>query len=795
MSQTENNIGPKRIFNREFDIDILTNTVRKSWYWTLIFIFVFVSIAYVYLRYTKPIYEATSIIQLGSIDEGKKIVDIENVSTIGDELSSNVELLKSELILKEALKRLRLNVSYFSKGDILTEEKYKATSYLILPLTLKDSAIVGKHISVSTEGNQLILEYDFSGSHQIDRIAVGKTYENEFFKILVNVKNWDILNSNLQENELYFVFNDFGQLARAYLPNLNVKVLNPEAKSIQITYRSNNPELSKNVVESVVQTFFQHDFEKKQKGSAKILSFITEQLDSISYELELSEVKIKNFKQTNKVPNPKIEAENLFTRITGLESEKVVLDLEQNLINTINDVINEAPNRLEVYNLLPGIVGSQFERALTNQVNTLHDLLLEREDAAFSRTDKNANIKIIDKKITAQVNTIRRMLGAFTLKIKAQKDGLDKKIAEIETNFLDIPEQELELSRLERIFQLNEKYYILLLEKKAQYSISKEGFTTSNLILKDVQLPTSPISPRRTLIITMAILLGFFFGFLLIFVRYILYNEINSPEELKKLLDPRIGFLGFIPSLKTKSEFSSSEVFKNPKSSISESFRTIRSNINFVSKNSGEDTLLIGVSSTIPSEGKTFVSINLSSIYSLSGKKTLIIDMDLRKPKIHLGLGLDNKKGISDVLSGNSELKEVIQSTSNGLDVISAGTIPPNPYELILNGKFQIMIEDLKKSYDVIIVDNPPIGVVSDGIEVLKLTDIPILVVRSNFSKRYFANNISSYLQDEKLTKIYTVLNGFKTRKKDYGYNYGYGKYYHEDTTNKSIFAKIFRKN
>jgi capsular exopolysaccharide synthesis family protein len=793
LATNEVNTNPKKEINKEFDIDIFTNTFKKNWYWIPIFIGIFLATAFVYLRYTKPVFEARTVIQLGNIDEGKKVIDIDNVSTIGDELSSNVELLKSELILRKALKKLKLNISYYSKGDILTEEKYKYSSYQVLPIALKDSAIIGKSIHVTKDGEYIVLNYDFNGKNT-DRIKLGETYENEYFKLIFNLKNEDDFERNLSENELYFIFNSFNSLAKAYHPNLSIKVINPDAKSIEIKYRSNNPVLSRDIVASIVATFFEHDFEKKRKGSANILNFIGKQLDSISDQLELSEIQIKEFKQINKVQNPQGISDNLLQRITNLEGQIVVLDLEKRLLSTIDNVLSESPDRLEVYNLLPGIVGSQFENSLSNQVQALHELMLSKDDATFSQTKKNANIKNLDKRITAQVNTIKRILSAFQIKLKIQKDEINLKILEIESSFYGLPEKEMELSRLERLFQLNEKYYVLLLEKKAQYSISKEGFTTSNLILSTVEVPTAPISPRKSLIIIAAVLLGFIVGSANLFIKYIFYNEINSPDELKKLIDYRIGFLGFIPKLPNSTEHSESAVFENPKSVVAESFRTLRSNLNFTIKDQNAP-IVIGVTSTIPSEGKTFISINLGSIYSLSNKKTIIIDLDMRKPKIHLGMKVSNKKGISDVLSGKTELADVITKDNNNLYLITAGTIPPNPNELILNGQIEKVIEELKKDFDVIIIDNPPVGIVSDGIEILKLVDVPIFVVRANYSKRIFAHNISSYLVEEKLPRIYTVLNGFYTKKKDYGYSYGYGNYYHEESKSTgSIFSKIFKK-
>ena len=345
----------------------------------------------------------------------------------------------------------------------------------------------------------------------------------------------------------------------------------------------------------------------------------------------------------------------------------------------------------------------------------------------------------------------------------------------------------MEYNRLKSLQELNEKYYQLLTDKKVLYSISNAGYTSENRVLNPPTISSEPVSPNRKLIYSGFIFVGFIIAFTVLLFKYVTYNEVNTDEDLKQLLPEKASFLGNIPLIRNTEEFSQLMVIESPKSSLAESLRNIRTNLSFVNPNAKT----IAISSSISGEGKTFVALNLAGILALSGKKTVIIDLDLRKPKIHLGLNVPNTQGISNLIIGQCKVEETIRKSSvEGLDFITAGPIPPNPSELILSGAFQEVLEKLKSMYDIVIIDNPPVGLVTDGVQILANADVPIYVFKSGYSKRIFANRVKELFDMNQLNHLNVILNGTNFRRSSYGYGYGYGYGYYEEKKSKKSKKK-----
>lgn len=268
-----------------------------------------------------------------------------------------------------------------------------------------------------------------------------------------------------------------------------------------------------------------------------------------------------------------------------------------------------------------------------------------------------------------------------------------------------------------------------------------------------------------------------------------MHNEINSLNDLKALLG-EVSMLGSVPIHKQKSEFSKLVVAENPKSMLAEAFRGIRSNLNFIKP----DARIYAVSSSISGEGKTFVCLNLAGILAMTGKKTILIDLDLRKPKVHHGFETNNNLGMSTILSAQTTISDCIQKSSlENLDFISAGPIPPNPSELILSSKMEETLEELKTMYEIIIIDNPPVGLVSDGIGLLSIADCPIYVFKANYSKRSFTHRVKELIEVQKIKGLSIILNAVDTKRNGYGYGYGYGNYY-EETSKKTWWQKLLKR-
>ncbi len=419
----------------------------------------------------------------------------------------------------------------------------------------------------------------------------------------------------------------------------------------------------------------------------------------------------------------------------------------------------------------------------------------------FDVKSSSDGVKEIEHSIEIQKKLLKESLKSVKTSISVKKEDLKLKALDFETKNNKLPQNEIEYSRLQRLYSINEKYYNLLLEKKTEYSISKAGFVSQSSVLDKADVPSSPVSPNRKTTFILYMVAALVVSLLIIFTRYLSHNEINSLNEITKYTNASISILGIIPKCKVDIPVSQLLVDKSPKSLIAEAFRSVRTNLQFISNEPGSK--IIALTSTISGEGKTFVAINLAGIIAFSGKRVVIIDLDMRKPKIHIGFGAENSKGMSTLLIGKNTVEETIQKSNlEYLDFITAGPVPPNPSELIISQKMDEILVYLKTIYDVIIIDNPPVGLVSDGIAMIQRADYPIYIFRADYSKRNFIQNVDRLFNEANIQRLSVLLNGVDIDRKNYGYNYGYGYgygygssygYYDDDKTKTKTKKNIFK--
>jgi tyrosine-protein kinase Etk/Wzc len=766
-----NNPDKKILINKDFNPFILQSVLTRYWYWPIVFIIVMVTLAFTYLRYTKSLYESMTIVQIEDKDQGKEILAVENINK-SSSISKEIELLKSELLFEKAVQKLNMNVSLFSKGKILTEELYHSSSFNVQPYFLKDSSLCGVPIYVSYTNNQVELSYLHGGNKKSVQGKLDQHIINEDFDVVFKSSDLESLKDALNENQLYFIFNSPKELIQRLLPNLMIQIVDPEAKTIQISYRSYNPKLCNDIVDVVTKAFFEFDEENKKKSADNILRFIDIQLDSLTNELRLSKDSLTRYIRAEKMPDPDGASGEMSLNINRFQEQLFVIEDELSTLQLVSSKLKADPNRLEVYRLLPEMLGKSYESSLTQQIEDLHQILEKKEDLLVSVTPENNEIKNINGRIATKMQSIRRSMAVIQERLIANARVLKSKIGSLDASFLALPQKKMEFNRLKSLQDLNEKYFTLLTEKKIQYSISNAGYSPTNRVLSKPFVPLIPVSPNGKMIYISFFLFGLLLGLSIIIIKYLTFNEINNLEDLKKLLPNNISFLGGVPIHKKKMEFSQVIVHNSSRSMIAESLRSIRANMSFVNNKAQ----VIAISSSISGEGKTFVALNLAGIIAMSGKKTIVIDLDLRKPKVHLGFNAINDFGVSNLIIKETDLDACIHhSEVENLDFITAGPIPPNPSELILSDEFKNILEELKAKYDMIIIDNPPVGLVSDGIQILANADIPIYIFKANYSKRNFAERVKELFEVQQLTSLNVILNGIEPIKRRYGYGYGYG--------------------
>jgi tyrosine-protein kinase Etk/Wzc len=776
-----NTIKSKHIINKEFDATIVKTVLKKWWYVVVISVGFFWMLAFIYLRYTKPIYESAAVIQIASEDQGADILEMKEAVS-RNSISREIELLRSEFILSRAIRKLNLNIGHYAEGDILIEEKYYNSTFNVTPYSLKDSSLCQRRINLEArEDGRINLHYHFAAEDFSYTIVPGDKLETPHFKIAVKVNDWDAFKVDSDKNKLYFEFNDLDYITRKYLGQLMVVPIDVQARTIEVSFKSNNPLLSKDVVDAVLKTFFEHDESHKKQGAENVLHFINRQLDSLSIELRNSKDSIMIFQRQQNIADPEFQSTSLSQRIDRLHDDLLHYTEELSVLEDIQLKLSGSANRMEVYQMIPVILGKSFESTLFNQVNRLHQLLEKREDLLFNLTPDNQTIKVFESRIDETINGINKTIETLKNRVNQKVERTNSLIKEIENQYFNLPEKRMELARLNNLQQLNEKYYNLFTEKQVQYSISQAGYTSQNKVLKKAQENKTPISPKKNVIRAISVLLGLVVGFSFLLTKYVFFNEIKGFDELRKLIPDNVAALGAVPLSKRKLKFSKLVITDAPKSIMAESFRSIRTNLSFLKS----DFQLISVTSTISGEGKTFIALNLAGVIALSGKKTVIIDLDLRKPKINIGLDITNEYGMSNVLAGQLNYKEVIKTTLiEGLSVITAGPIPPNPSELILGDSFDELLQQLKNDFDVIVIDTPPVGLVSDGYSVLPKVDIPIYVFKSGYSKRSFVNNLISVSEKHGINNLSFVLNGISVNQSQYGYN----SYYQEEENGKGFW-------
>ena len=740
------------------------------------------------------------VLQLSDKDNAKEILDIENVNKKTDQLSSVVELLRSELLFERALGKLQLDVSLYSRGKILIEEKYKTGSFYVQPYQLTDSSLIDQEININYSKGVVSIAYDKKGKLTKLSGKLGDHLQNNDIDVVVKAANLEAFINEADNNELFFVINSKKILVDRMIPGLKIEPVEANAKTISISFRGYNAQLCRDLTLAVSDAFMEFDNENQRKGGENILAFINSQLDSLSMELKSSKDSLMIYQRKNNLPDPEMLTTTVNTSLTKLQDDLFTIESEIKSLEAVNRKLGTNIDRLEAYRLIPEMLGKSYEASLIVHIEQLHELLESKEDLLFNATEENSKVKLITQKIEAKIQLIRRSVSAIHSRLLSNAKLLSNEIGSFQSELFELPEKRMEYGRLKNIQELNEKYVSLLTEKKVMYSISDAGFASSNRILSKPKISGIPVAPNGNFIYISFVMFGLILGLGVMFLKYLMFNEINLLEDLENLLPKQATILGGVPLFKYNMEYSQVIVAEAPKSMMAEAMRKLRTNLSYINPN----YQTIAISSSISGEGKTFVALNLGGIIAMSGKKTVILDLDMRKPKVHLGFDADNTHGMSSLIVGQCTLEQCIQhSNLEGFDFITAGPIPPNPSELLLSQSYQNVIKELKAIYDVIIIDNPPIGLVSDGIRNLTEADIPIYIFKSHYSKRNFADRVKELFEMQQLTKLNVILNGISTAKGNvYGYGYGYGYGYIEEDSKKfkdasrsgKWYRRIFRK-
>lgn len=794
MKKKENKIPT---LNQDFELETFLTVLKKNVIFVIIFFALAICGGYLYFRYTQPIFSSSSIIQIKKENRTNEILGISSDVN----MNPTIEIMRSEEFLKTVVKNLPLGISFFTEGAFLKSESYGSmpfrVEYEITNPKIYDNAI---YYEQNKDGKSYDINIGEKGA--VHNVPFSKPTElPEGLTITMSAPNSESYAERSSiKDKYYFVINSEKQILRDISKGLVVEALNNSAGTIRITYDCENAKKSADIANAIAEQFIEFDVMKSRESSMATIAYIDEKMADMVDELSTIENQLQRFRIANGITADDVKARNnnlAETRITNLEQRIAEIDYEIETLKEVKEQINSNPD-INMYEMMALMSGQSSNAFLSSMLKSLQDLIAKRESMLFEVTESNHKIVVIDKQIESKKETIIDFIGSTITRLEKQKAGCENKENDIRNGILKkVSYDELEYSKLQRIYSANEAHYSKLLDRKIEILISQSGYVSTNLVLEKASVPGGAISPILSKTMTMAVLLALVLSVLFLLARYLFYNKILTSSDIGKYTD--IPVIGEVVTSRRKSEFSRAVVHKNARSHVTENFRKIRTNLDYYPLES--KCRVIITTSTVPGEGKTFIAINTADIYAMSGKKVLLVDFDLRKPRLEKCLDLDNEFGLSTILTNRKTWQECLhKDVVENMDVITSGPLTPIAAELLIGKNIDAFISEVRNEYDIVILDTPPLGIIHDAITLSKYADNFFYVMRSGISVKGYIEYINGIVEEHGLKNVSMILNGLPASKhSSYGYSkygkYGYTEDEDDDNTGKgNFFSRLFGK-
>ncbi len=748
----------------DIDFEKLKSIIRKSVYWLVFILAVCNLSAYLLIRWTKPVYESESQLKLEFKSEASalginNLVENQNVNHI----SGEIELLRSRLFFNKVIDAADIHVSYNYRGNILDDERYKQ-SWFNVDFGSQAGVLYDKEIDIKYIGGEnFILSYSF-----IDGIY---SQQHKFAEI-INTGGAEIIitpNANFNdeaEDGHFFVIHSRRALENYFVNNFDVQPLNFQANTIRLSLKDNNRFKANELINIIDSLYLQYSEQQKTVENNQKIDWLNNELEQIGGKLEGYEDYFEKFTLNQRTNNLDKVLSETISAINIIDSQRFELDKKIIALGKLSDqIIDDEIKPLAIND-------GQFSADLVNDINQYNGILSKNRRVIESYSRSTQAYKSTLQEITRAKDFLKASIANKRQYLVDAQNSLQQRKNSLEVSFNRIPSKDREYKKAKLYHSLYEDHYLALMQVKTDFQVARAGTKTDITILSSASLPGQPIAPDKLIIHGIGFVFGLVLSFVFVAIRYLVSNSITNLAELEKLTGSPI--LGAIPRYTAgKLNETRMVIDDNPRSSISEALRSIRTNIEFLS--SSKTNKVLSVTSTVGSEGKTFVSVNLGGIIALSKKKVVIVDLDMRKPRVHKAFNLEpDDKGVSTILINKHSIADSIRDTTiDTLKFIPAGPTPPNPSELLLNGSFEKLLSDLRAEFDIVILDTPPSSIVTDATLIMKKVDVPIYVFRADYSKKSFVDTLNRLIHVNKFDNISVVLNSLpNTGNKKYGYGY-----------------------
>jgi tyrosine-protein kinase Etk/Wzc len=791
-------VAPK-LPSQEIDYIKILKILLSRWYWVVGSVTVCVIIANVYLWYTPKIYATSATLKFE--EKKSEISDLINVPSVNDrnsvsKIQSETIVLQSSALLLNAIKHLDYRISFYIVGRVLnrTTEVY--------PQRPLDVQLV-KFDSVNFFHDLITFKPISNRSFAISYMAGGKQVKNTCYynkPFTIGPTAFSInYPGDLPKTALFlFKLNAPEDFVGRVRGGLRTSETARNSNIISLQEVDSNPQFAADALNAIMREYLNYDRNQRTQSASQMIRFIDKQLNFLSNEVKGSENSIKSFQNKNKIMDVTSASTRAITKATDLESQSSLLRIDLLAIDQLKQDIVKADN-----NQLPNFsLGGVEHQRLNDAIGALNVLIVEKKAALKTYTSNSQTIQDLDQQILQMKNNILNSINSSHALIVNKIKYIQNQLGPVNQQIAELPSAERDMVALRRDFDINDKVYSFLSEKKLDAQISSAGILPGATIIDLAQPNYNPVSPDEHGVQRSGQIFGLAIGLGLIILIRILNPYIYDKETIESLTT--IPIIGVIRKFPDEIDEYSTQILaiSKPKSIFAESVRSVRTNLSFLA--SDKKSKVICITSEVAGEGKSFVAVNLSSTLSLIDKKVILIAADLRRSKLHKTFHVPNDIGLSNYLANQCTVDDIIShSAQENLDYIISGPVPPNPSELLHSKRMSELIADLTSRYDIVMIDTAPIGLVSDAIPLIRVSDINLFVIRSGKSKFYAATVPQRIAHEYQLDNTVIVLNAFAQdllhsryyTTKFTGENYGNKYYYYSDYTGYESSGYYIDKN
>lgn len=772
------------------------------WYWFVLSVAVCLGIAWIYLSSVSPVYLRSAVMLVKSEKQNtgaelSQMLEINGLSG-GNSIENEIYILRSYQLLQEVVKRLNLDVSYTVPNRLRDEKLF---GNLPFEVRFLDTYAGHTTFKVETEGEEkLYLSHLEINGEKIDfdnKISINDTLATPAGRILF-FSDGDNM-QKFRKKEVRVSRSDLEAATNAVLGRIQTSALEDKSTLVKIECRDINVARADAILDMILKVYNETIVEDKNRVASNTAAFIDERIGIISQELGDVEDKLTTFKKQHRIIDFKSNAETFLEEGSKAKEESAQLEAQLSVVEFVKNYVTDKAKRNE---LIPNVAGVG-DTGVQSQIENYNQIMLQRNRLASNSGENNPVVQNMDKNLNAMRATIAGSIDNYMRTIRLRLNNARQVEHQVNQNIESVPQQEKYALDVMRQQSIKETLYTYLLQKREETAMQL-AITEANIRVIEAPFGSRvPIAPKRMNFFLIAIVIGFIIPFSVFYIREMWNTGVRGRKDIESATT--LPVLGEIPARRDENGDEDIVVSEKKNDRITEAFRLVRTNLNFMNK----DARVLMFTSTMAGEGKSFVSRNFAAMLAMVGRKVILVDTDIRKRTQSKILGSKRSEGVSTYLSGGSTDIDalIVKGHIAGIDFLPAGSIPPNPAELLMNERLELMIEELKKRYDYIILDNLPALVVADAAIVNRVTDITIYVIRDGVLDRRYLPELETLHKEGKFRNMCVILNDVKDVGGRYGYGYGRGYgygygYYSEEgaqkhkyiSSRKSFMGKILMR-